>query len=210
MDIQSAKTMRAYLAFVALVGWFALIAQFYLIIANRSTSVPETIIRYFSFFTILTNIIVALCSTILSFSPGSRWGRYFSSSSTLTAITIYITVVGLVYNIILRNLWAPQGLQKLVDELLHTAIPLLFILFWVIWVPKKQLQWHYIPAWLIYPAIYSLYIFIRGAFSNYYPYPFMDVATLGYTKVIINSGLLLVVFLVFSAIPVTIAKIAGR
>jgi len=210
MDIQSAKSMRAYLAFVALVGWFALIAQFYLILANRITSVPETIIRYFSFFTILTNIIVAFCSTVLAFKPLSRPGRFFSSSSTLTAITIYITVVGLVYNIILRSLWAPEGLQKLVDELLHTAIPLLFILFWVIWVPKKQLQWHYIPAWLIYPAIYSLYIFIRGAFSNYYPYPFMDVATLGYTKVIINSGLLLIVFLVFSAIPVTIAKIAGR
>ncbi len=34
--------------------WFAVIAQFFLMFYNRQTDVPEMIIRFFSFFTILT------------------------------------------------------------------------------------------------------------------------------------------------------------
>ncbi|MGN6568051.1 MAG: Pr6Pr family membrane protein [Flavipsychrobacter sp.] len=208
MDILHTRNARLVLGIIALLGIFSLVAQLYLILANRIASVPETIVRYFSFFTILTNILVAICATVLSIKPVSRWGKFFSRDTTLTAITIYITIVGLVYNIILRKLWAPQGLQQVVDELLHSVIPLLFISLWIAWVPKRQLQWHHIPAWLIYPAVYALFVFIRGEFSGFYPYPFMNVSMLGYSKVLINSGLLLIIFVVFSAIPVTIARIA--
>ena len=44
----------------AFLGWCSLVFQFYLILANRQASVPETIIRYFTFFTILTNLLVAV------------------------------------------------------------------------------------------------------------------------------------------------------
>ena len=44
-------------------AWFAVIAQFVLMIQNRHHDVTETITRYFSFFTILTNILVALFFT---------------------------------------------------------------------------------------------------------------------------------------------------
>ncbi len=59
------------LAILALFGWFALLSQFYLIIEGRVVPVPETIIRYFSFFTILTNLLVAVCATVLLLKPGS-------------------------------------------------------------------------------------------------------------------------------------------
>ena len=136
----------------AFLGWSSLIFQFYLILANRQASVPETIIRYFTFFTILTNLLVALCFTFLLLDPHSRAGKFFSSASTLTAITTYIILVGIVYNVVLRFLWNPQGLQKLVDELLHTVNPLLFLLFWILFVPKTGLQWRSVFVWLILPG----------------------------------------------------------
>jgi hypothetical protein len=46
-----------------------------------------------------------------------------------------------VYNIILRNLWQPQGSQKIADELLHVAVPLLYVLYWLIFAKKNPLQW---------------------------------------------------------------------
>ncbi|HEV8081648.1 MAG TPA: Pr6Pr family membrane protein [Chitinophagaceae bacterium] len=121
------SSRQIFLFVITITGWFALIAQLYLIILNRVTTVPGTIIRYFSFFTILTNILVALCCTVLLINKNKRWYKFFSNSKTITAITVYITVVGLVYNLILRFLWRPQGLQLLVDELLHSVI--LFFLF---------------------------------------------------------------------------------
>ncbi|MEP6584422.1 MAG: Pr6Pr family membrane protein [Ginsengibacter sp.] len=184
------------LALVVL-GWFALAGQFYLIILNRVTSIPGTIIRYFSFFTILTNFLVAVCSTVLLVNK-NRWHQFFSNAKTITAITVYITVVGLVYNVILRFLWSPEGFQSLIDELLHTAIPVLFILFWIFFMPKAGLKSKDILPWLLYPFIYVIYILIRGAFTGLYPYPFIDVKELGYNKVLLNSGMLVIVFVVFS------------
>lgn len=200
--MQRSLSAKIFLFVIAIAGWFALAAQLYLIILNRVTSVPETIIRYFSFFTILTNILVTTCCTVLLLKRKSKLNNFYSNAKTLTAITVYITIVGLVYNLILRFLWKPEGLQFLVDELLHTVIPLSFIFFWVFFVPKAKLQWKDIFPWLLYPFGYIIYVLIRGAFSGFYPYPFIDVTKLGYNKVLLNSGMLVVVFVIFSLLYV--------
>ena len=188
-------------------AWFAVIAQLYLIIVNRVESIPETILRFFSFYTILTNILVALCFTILGFNPNSKLGRFFSKSTTQTAIAVYITTVGVVYNVILRFIWNPQGLQMAVDELLHLLTPVLFILYWMIYTPKAGLQWKNVFPWLLYPFVYFGFILIRGALSGYYPYPFINVKTLGYYKVLLNTGGLTIGFLLLSLLLVAIAKL---
>ena len=46
-----------------LLGWIAIIGQFILLIQNRQADIPETIIRFFSFFSILSNILAALYFT---------------------------------------------------------------------------------------------------------------------------------------------------
>lgn len=51
-----------------LLGWFVVITQFILTIQNKQVDIAETIIRFFSFFTILTNILVALFFTYRIFS----------------------------------------------------------------------------------------------------------------------------------------------
>lgn len=200
------KTAKWISFIIVILGWFALIAQFYLIILNRTVSVVETVIRYFSFFTILTNLLVALCFTFLLLNPKSKLGIFFSRITSLTAITVYILVVGMVYNLILRFLWAPKGLQLIVDELLHTVIPLLCVIFWWIYVRSKALKWKDAYPWLIYPLVYIFIILIRGAASGYYPYPFIDVNTIGYTKVFVNSGILAVCFLGISLLFIAIGR----
>lgn len=204
--MQQEKGMRPLLTIMIALGWFAIMAQFYLIIENRITSIPETAIRFFSFFTILTNILVALCCTILLLNYNSKWRNFFSNKNTLTAIAVYITIVGVVYNLILRFLWNPEGLQWIVDELLHSVIPILFIILWLLYIPKRRLQLKSVFAWLLYPLVYLIFIIIRGSFSGFYPYPFIDVNKLGYNKVIVNSTGMLAAFLVTSVLFVLIDR----
>ena len=188
----------------ALIGWFAVITQLYLMMENRVVAVPGTLLRFFAFFTIDTNIIVALCFTFIFLGNKYRLGRFFSKASTVTAITVYITIVGIVYNVILRSTWDPQGMQKTVDELLHTVIPALFIVFWLIFVPIEQLKWKNAFPWLIYPILYMTYTIMHGAITKFYPYPFVDVNDLGYTKALLNAGgILLVIFLLSLALIAT-------
>jgi hypothetical protein len=201
MQKQSARII----AFIgAATGWFAVITQFYLMMSNRVVSIPETILRFFSFFTINTNIVVALCFSFIFFRTNSGLGRFFTKATTITAITIYITIVGIVYNVILRSTWQPEGLQKIVDELLHSVIPVLFILFWLIFIPFEQLKWKNAFSWLIYPFVYITYAIIHGAITKFYPYPFVNVNQLGYNKALLNAGgVLLVIFLLSLALIAT-------
>ena len=195
-----------YCAIGMVISWLTVAAQFYLILANRTASIPETITRFFSYFTILTNILVAVSFTLLFQRPRSRPWAFFLRPGTLTAFAVYISIVSIVYNLVLRRLWNPQGLQLLVDELLHSVIPVMFFLFWLLYVPKNRLSFKNLWGWLLYPFIYLAAILVRGAVSGFYPYPFLDVNDKGYLKIFINIFVLLGGFLLFSIFLIVIAK----
>ena len=195
---------------IALLAWTAVGLQFYLIIENRVVSIPETIIRFFSFFTILTNILVAVCFTCLWLFPASTAGRFFQRLSIQTAVTAYITLVGVVYQVLLRQVWDPQGLQKWVDELLHSVIPALVLIYWIAFTPKAGLKWKSAFIWPLYPAVYLAFILIRGSLSGYYPYPFVKVNEIGYKAVMMNCGLILVAFVLFSLLMIALGKVGKK
>lgn len=210
MNNSLTKSERTFLAIGFATGWFAILVQLYLILQNRSMSVLATVVLFFSFFTILTNIIVALSYTLKLFFQDSKWGKFFSKAQSLTAVAVYIAIVGLVYNIILRHIWEPQGMQKLVDELLHSFNPIWFVLYWLIFVPKKTIQWKHVFPWLLYPLAYCIYILIRGSLTGLYPYPFVNVTELGYPKTLINCAGMCVAFLAVSILFVSVGKIMSR
>ncbi len=199
---------NSLLAVGALLGWLAVLIQLVLIIQNRVAGVGETIIRFFSFFTILTNILVAFCFSLLWLSRKNSNPPAVLSAPAQTAVAVYILVVGIIYNAILRFLWSPTGMQQAVDEVLHLVVPLLYFMYWVLFVNKQSLRWKHAFIWLIYPFVYLIFILVRGQFATpaYYPYPFVDVSNLGYEKVMVNSLGMLVLFLVLSIIFIA----AGR
>lgn len=190
---------------IAIVAWVALILQFYLQIVNRSTAASEAVIRYFSYFTILTNLLLAICFTSL-LVKNSKGNRFFNRPSPVTAITVYILIVGLVYNLILRQLWSPQGLQLLVDNLLHTVTPLLAFIYWLLYVPTKEISWKHTAAWMLYPLFYLIYVMIRGSFSDFYPYFFIDAGKLGYTKALTNAVYITTAFFLVSLLLIWLGK----
>ncbi|MDR3713194.1 MAG: Pr6Pr family membrane protein [Puia sp.] len=194
----------------AILGWLAVLGQLYLIILNRTESVGETIIRFFSFFTILTNILVALCFTACLVNKDAGFFAAFARPSNIAAITVYITVVGLIYNLILRSLWDPTGLQLIVNELLHSVIPVLFVVFWLIFIPKTGLTIKKIVPWLVFPLIYMLFVIFRGALSGFYPYPFIDVRLLGYPRSFFNAALCLCLFLVLSLLILALGNLLNK
>ena len=192
--------------FIGIIAILSVAVQFYLMIENRVESVPETVIRFFSFFTILTNLLVGIYFVFYFINSLNNKKYFLAKPGNLTALTVYITIVGLVYQLVLRSTWKPEGLQKVVDELLHTIIPVLVILFWIYYENKKELKYKSIFQWLVYPIFYLFFILIRGSFSNFYPYPFVNVVTLGYSKVIVNSALLVLIFTIISALFIKIGR----
>ena len=205
--MESPETNSKRFAFIsAILGFTAVLLQFYLIIDNRVASVLETIIRFFSFFTILTNSITAIAFAVIAGRGSGSYHRFFSRPKVFTGITVCMTIVGVVYNLVLRSIWQPQGLQLVVDELLHVVMPALTVIYWIIFVPKNLLRWKDILPWLIYPAVYFILVIIRGYFSGFYPYPFINMSELGFQQVFINAFLVLAGFIAVSVIFISIGR----
>jgi hypothetical protein len=196
---------RRCVAVAAVLGWFALSVQLYLILGTRwsiGASLLGGLVSFFSFFTVLTNTLVAVVLTCELTSRESAARRWFLQPSVSSGIAVSIAVVGLAYNVLLRHLWHPQGLQWLADELMHDVMPLLFLAYWWCCVPKGTLRLRHIAAWVIYPAVYFAYSLWRGHLLAVYPYPFIDVSKLGYPQVFMNAGGLLVGFVVIALLVV--------
>jgi hypothetical protein len=191
---------------LAITAWTTVFTQYYLMIENRAASITETTIRFFSFFTILTNSLVAIYFTLAASKIKGDFPTTNDKGGNLTAITVYITIVGLVYQIILRNTWQPTGLQMIVDELLHTVIPIMVIIYWYLFENKSLTRYSQILKWLAYPLVYLTYILIRGKLSDFYPYHFVDAGNLGLSKVLMNSALLIALFAGLSVIFISVGK----
>ena len=189
----------------AIIVWFAVLAQFHLIIENRVAPVTETIIRFFSFFTILTNILVAVYFTIKALGRDQ-----LDKAGLLTAITVYITIVGLVYQVLLRHIWQPTGLQMVVDELLHSVNPLLVISYWYLFEKKFFVHYKEVFKWMIYPVVYLVYILTRGSFSGFYPYPFINVSEIGISQTLLNGLFLLLFFYAVSVLFIFIGRMLSK
>jgi hypothetical protein len=199
--------MRMYAAVGALLGWFALALQLYLMLVQAPA--PErlgAVIIFFSFFTILTNILTALVFTAVALQPKGGWGQWLRRPSVQAATAVYIAIVGMVYQLLLRQLWNPQGAQFVADVLLHSVIPVGFVLYWLLFAPRAGLSWKDAVTWLIYPGVYLVYILARGAVSGLYPYPFVDVKVLGYPGVLARAAGLLLVFLGMGLLVVAVGR----
>jgi hypothetical protein len=127
-----------------------------------------------------------------------------------SALAVYISIVGLVYQVALRHIWEPEGLQLIVNELLHSVIPVLVVVYWFFYADKSSIKYSQIIIWTFYPLFYFLYIVIRGSSSGFYPYPFIDVPEIGMVKALTNAAILLFVFVIISGFFVFAGRAIGK
>ncbi|MEQ7156318.1 Pr6Pr family membrane protein [Brevundimonas aurifodinae] len=208
--IKNRMTARAWRILFALVGWTGLVLQYWLMLNGGTRSAAGTTVVFFSYFTILTNILVAVVLTAPAVTPDSRLGRWTSTDAVRAAVAMYIAVVGLVYHVLLAGTWNPQGLQLIVDQILHTVMPIAFVLDWLLFTAKGRLRWIDAGKWLAYPLLYGVWTVIHGQLIGWYPYWFIDIGALGWTRAMTNFGALLVFFLVLGLVVVALDRGLSR
>jgi len=193
------------------VGWLALAGQFAVFVeAWTLTGVLERLEKYFSYFTILTNILVALVLTLPLMPGTSRAGVWSRSEGVRAGVAMYAVVVGVIYHLLLRATWEPRGFQIVTDTLLHTVMPLAILIDWLAFTPKGHLRWLDAGKWLAFPLAFGAWSLLHGAIGRWYPYWFIDVGELGYGRVLLNLGGLLVFFALVGLIVVAIDRTLGR
>lgn len=203
-------TGKIYAALTALVVWFALILQIFIavdIFTAQGFSTVGALVHIFSFFTVITNSLVAICLAFVVLAPASKPGQFFLRSSVSMAVTMYIVFVCIVHTLLLRAGENPQGWNWVANNLLHIVVPVMFLIYWLVFAPKQPIKIRTTFLWLIYPVVYLIYSLIRGSITGLYPYPFINVATLGYPAALTNAALLTIVFWMMSLVFVGINRL---
>lgn len=176
-----------YRIFCAAFAWITLALQYYVVlISGEHVNFAAASLYFFGFFTILTNIIVGLAFTAPLFKQSNTVHLFFERPTVRAAIALYISFVAIIYHVLLAGDHSPSGLGHFTNIGLHTLIPILYVIDWLVFARKHPLLYANIPYWVIYPLIYGLFNIVRGLLTGFYPYPFVDVSQLGAGGVAIN------------------------
>ena len=207
-----ANSQNSVVILLATAAWFGVLLQLWLslqLAQANGKSAAMGLLVYLGFFTVLTNIFVALVLTLPLFARGTAIGRFFAHPQTMACAATSIVLVGLGYHFLLRHIWNPQGLQWLADMQLHYVVPVLYCLYWLIVVPKSGLPWWSPLLWCAYPMTYFAYALARGAVLDIYPYPFIDVTAIGFGQAARNAVGLLFAYVFVGAILLALGKTIG-
>ena len=178
------RAFRLLAGSIALAG---LALQFWLMMQYPdSKSIAVTTTHFLNFFTIQTNILLAVCMLLPALMPGSRASLVLSKPSLRTAIMSYSALTAIVYFALLRNIGQDDGLERRADQILHYVTPTLLLIDWLAWVPKGRVPFRAVPRFLIYPALYVAWTFLYGGLTGWYPYPFINAGKLGYGQQVAN------------------------
>lgn len=191
---------RAWHLITALVAATALIVQLVLVMRGINVLVVNghipplstRVIRFFSYFTVQSNILVAGTAASLALRP-DRDGRVWRVFRLAALFGISVTFV--TYVTLLRPVVDLHGVSQLTDIGLHYVAPLMTVIGWVLCGPRPRIDEHTLMLSLIWPVAYVGYSLAHGAASDWYPYPFVDVTRLGY-RTALRNGLGLTVLLV--------------
>ncbi len=135
------------------------------------------VLNFFSYFTNLGNLFAA---GVLLAAAGQSTATAESKSLPVWRLmaVIYMTIVGVVFAILLRN-EDLGALRPWVNFVVHTLMPCVVLVDWLVWPPRGRLGWPQLGVCLVPPLLYLAYTVARGAAIGWYPYPFLNPAQAG-------------------------------
>jgi hypothetical protein len=158
-------------------------------------------LRFFAFFTILSNLFGAVLWLWLAV----RWRRTRTRTDDLLrgASTLYLVVTFIVVVVLLSG--AELSLSNpTVDFIVHKAFPVLVVVDWLIDPPETDLRMQDVALWLIFPLIWVILTLVRGALDGWYPYPFLDPDNGGYRTVAYHVAAIFAGFLILAGVIVAL------
>ncbi len=149
-------------------------------------------VNVFAFFTIQSNIIAGVTTLLLALDP-NRPSTLFRTFRLTGLVAITLTFV--VYHVALAHLLDLDSWALAADTILHTVVPVLTVLGWLVFGPRDATSPRIVGLSLLFPAVWMVFTLVRGAIIDWYPYPFIDVSALGAGRVVVNCFWILLLLL---------------
>jgi hypothetical protein len=191
-------TVLAAIVIASLVAQIALLLQGGVDVNSGDASRPDVatrLVRFFSFFTVESNLLVLAASIALVIDP-ERDGPLFRIVRLDALLGIAITWI--VFALVLSKIVHVEGLAAWINFGFHDASPVLALVGWLVFGPRPRIDARTIALAFVWPVSWIVYTLIRGALVGWYPYPFLDAGALGYSRVLANVAGVIVLALVLA------------
>ncbi len=165
--------------------------------------------NFFSYFTIQSNIIVAVVFAVAAVIQLRGSGEPLWLDRMRGAATVYISITGVVYSMLLSGLDVNTPLPW-ANVVLHYFVPVITVVDWLLDLPEHRIEFRSALMWLAYPLVYLVYSLIRGPIVDWYPYPFLDPRHDGYGHVAIMSVFVAIGAAVFTTLIAGMTRLPGR
>ncbi len=150
-----------------------------------------SVANFFSFFTIESNLIGSVVFLFTGFAA-LRAADTDRFAMLRGAATLYLTMTGIIYFLLLRGLEASlQTPVPWVNTVLHYLMPAALLVDWLVAPPGQKITFRRALRWALFPAAYVFYSLIRGPIVGWYPYPFLDVSENSYRQIALTSVVML-------------------
>lgn len=159
-------------------------------------------VSYFSFFTVLSNILAA---AVLLYGVRERDSVRYERERC--AATVYMTITGVVYGLLLSGYPVHSAWINNVE---HRIMPVVVVLDWLLIAPRHRLSTATAMTILAFPVAYIVYTEIRGAIVGWYPYPFLDPREGGVGRVVAYSTGIAVAFLIVALLAAWRSRYPAR
>lgn len=146
---------------------------------GEGLSIAGSLWKMTRWFTILTNL--AVCFLMLRIAMSRP-----VNARLMLAMSAAIAGVGIIYHTMLAHLLNQVGIDIWANHGVHTAAPVLTVIWFVAFGPREQLRWRDAAWALPWPILYAIYAFTRGFAENSYPYPFIDANKLPLEQIAVN------------------------
>jgi hypothetical protein len=176
--IVTIRSARLWHGLTAVVAIGALVLQLVLVIQGgrvldeaSQADLPVRLGRLVSYFTIQSNLLVAISTALLARDPlrdGATW------RVVRLAAVAGIFVTGAVHFFLLRPLLDLDGADWAADKLLHMVVPALAVVGWALFGPRPRIEGREIGWAIVWPVVWLIWAFVVGWLSGWYPYPFLD------------------------------------
>jgi hypothetical protein len=152
--------------------------------------------RFFSYFTIQSNLVVLVVAASLVLDPrrdGHGW-----RVARLDAL-LGIAITGLVFSVLLSGIVHHSGAGAWANAGFHYFAPVWTLLGWLFFGPRPRMNWRVVRHAFIWPIAWIAFTLVRGVATGWYPYPFLNIGTLGFAQVAATVVAILCVALLLAA-----------
>jgi hypothetical protein len=131
--------------------------------------------NFFGYFTIQSNLIIAVALAVTLVAAARRKRADLAVSVLRGATTVYIATTGIVYNTLLTGANVSASVPWS-NDVVHKIIPVYAVLDWLLFSDRARLLLRHVWWFLLYPAVWTTVVLVRGATDGWVPYPFLDPA----------------------------------